>query len=104
MVLKYFRQKLLKLIYEKHKEYAKEYLVIYEDTKGKTHYKTLKYTTMKENTYNSMGYFIVLVQRFYKNGYYSENTIHKKCANYLRIERKFINIDDFIDKLIKLFN
>ena len=104
MALKYFRQKLLKLIYARHKEYSKGYLVIYEDTKGKTHYKTLQHTTMKENTYNSMGYYIVLVQSFCENGYYSENTIRKKCEDYKKNELKFIKIDDFIDKLIKLFN
>ncbi len=103
MVLKYFQSKLLKLIYEKHKICVNDTLVIYEDTKGKTRYKLCRNTTDKELSYNGFGHYILLVQKFYINGYYSNSTIEKMYHNshFKKIKVDFLEI---VDKLIKLFD
>lgn len=103
MVLKYFLSKLLMLIYEKHNSCFNNVLVIFEDTKGKTRYKICKSTTDKLFTYNGLGHYIILINRFYENGYYCEDTIYNLYHSRI-YKKKKIDVLNIVDFLIKLFN
>jgi len=86
-------------IYAKHKDFSKYTLVVYEDTKGKTRYKTCKSTLEVENTCNGQGYYVVLVQYFIKNGYHD---LENNYSENLKIKKDYLMI--IIDKLLELFN
>ncbi len=102
MVLKCVPLKLLKSIYESHKDFSKQVLVIYEDTKGKTRYKCCKTTTDVEKSYNGFGYYIITVQYFYEDGYHTLDFISKQLFKSDKKSKK--DIVKIIDKVINLFN
>ena len=102
MVLKYFLSKSLMSIYVRHSKTNKNVLVVYEDTRGKTIYKCCRNTTDKELTYNGNNYYIISIQRFFINGYHTEDNIRNVLLPKVLHKKDYLMI--IVNKLLELFS